>query len=1530
MDERFVTMHSLTQIIDRMYPEMITRQEVVKMLQMLKRHRKVSLKEIADLILYIADTSHREWNVEVILSGINESFESINWRGVYEKFVEEDLKIWNAEYLYTLVDCWVRVSGIITVPYEVFFRPWRNVENQIDFLRILLESDEKRTQVYSNIFFEKIVTKEEVHTSKFKKTLEYESNLNSVELFKCIRDLQARGLIDLVRAASPEYCALGLASVRPFCEDVFDDLFVSFCDSAASSFVLHMLFTKFQADILHVFRRVSDRISLTRILDIFLEHKMLPVVTEILEPKDLCFDIIILSSRRDHLNLEVWLSNNLDNCAEDFVDYLCRKLPLTGTGAAEPPKDDAEIFPFDRNLVGCVLSVLSEAKLSEALQLRVGEMKRRMLESSVLDRTSALDRATQFISEIINSHVGVDESIARLEALIRGDGQSLTFAKSVFGLLIDNYSSLYKLPNSDMLAVFFGELIKRRIFLKPFMKVALQLIKKSLSFPDREREYAFAFCILEVFLADNPEFFAEIESIETVRTSLIRKEMILVDESSQTGVELDTLLEVALNREGLAEYARNEDRDWKELCRRGDGKKKDVSVGIEAYLARFTTAGASESGSVDDGNAGGFPACGEEKYPRDLLLVFHMLRSLPKNQQFFMRLAEHEGPEFCSLLVSVGFKTLTNSFLYRIEDEAEYFRRLGTFLGALTIAKNKMISLDAFDFKSFILKCIEYRRITVCVYFTAHFLREGKRGILYVPHNPWLMAILDLLAELYVCTLVSIRTVISDVFEHFGLKMVVRPVTRTKEYLVKYVVSYDGVLRQVISAALDFSVREISNKVVRSSLGVTKVTAVQIFKRIIRGAAPDTACAGCSSKHDACEDAEACGGIAEFFRCGARNFFIFRNLFVNLSRALVHISAQEPLKASICGNVTHFLKLSMNELAPDEIYQIAMANLKGCCAFIEKVCVTQVNEIAPDVYKEMLRELETESSMRMCTEEENGPATIHNMVQQMGCVSNLDIISESRFVEKTHVRSIENAEYQEIKSYLLQLGRRMPLRRNNFIGDEWPLLLGENRDEHVKSVILFLESAPDRDAQCLSICKYLVGHAIKVGCRDAFLFDLIVRVFEISPKTKREVVGWLIYSDDSKRHNILLIRTFVEYDLINLEEFDQALSRSLKSDDLKAVSFVLDLLAALMLGSVQLCTVYDFIHTIETLNRMNDNPRVFDFFKHIELGMMKFADSSDTSFDTALKTIRLNAPPAAIRAAFSAKYTLNLPAAFKAAWHHFVLYTGAYRFFKVDLLAVLAKDALQPALKEALGLLVQAYSKRHYLFFMFFCRFLCKVLDEVDDTPENRVLFFKLLELLVPSSLPGFAAQFFEVIDHRFVTKFLARGEAFFLYRELLELLAANARYEQLVTAFFVKNNSFTKKYNLYLSYLCPSEYPALKNLFNQTRAGAVIEKASNPFFAAYYNLSKHLSVSTSYDILIDNLNEHNSVTIYALDRLASILDLAQGAHREEIVLALLIRRAAANTPQGIVLACEELFARPKIREIADRYNELFFKDSIK
>lgn len=197
MDSNIAT-YELKDILERKDPEHINKDFMIDILNKIKLKRKIGQKEIAKMILFMADFPERNWNIKSIMEGMKTNLEEVNWRDVYSCFLEEDFNIWSLDSLYVIIDCWVCISGIITVPYEIFFKKWKNARSQIYFIRLIIESDERKTQLYSNVFFNKIVKLKETRNSRFKNPMNYESTFNCVELFQCIKQLDSNILIEQI------------------------------------------------------------------------------------------------------------------------------------------------------------------------------------------------------------------------------------------------------------------------------------------------------------------------------------------------------------------------------------------------------------------------------------------------------------------------------------------------------------------------------------------------------------------------------------------------------------------------------------------------------------------------------------------------------------------------------------------------------------------------------------------------------------------------------------------------------------------------------------------------------------------------------------------------------------------------------------------------------------------------------------------------------------------------------------------------------------------------------------------------------------------------------------------------------------------------------------------------------------------------------------------------------------------------------------------------------------------------------------
>ncbi|RCH84773.1 hypothetical protein CU098_001795, partial [Rhizopus stolonifer] len=81
--------------------------------------------------------------------------------------------------------------------------------------------------------------------------------------------------------------------------------------------------------------------------------------------------------------------------------------------------------------------------------------------------------------------------------------------------------------------------------------------------------------------------------------------------------------------------------------------------------------------------------------------------------------------------------------------ERTLLKNLGAWLGGMTLAQNKPIVQKYIAFKELLLEGYDHNRLIVVIPFVCKVLEQGTKNTVFVPPNPWVMAILRLLVELY-------------------------------------------------------------------------------------------------------------------------------------------------------------------------------------------------------------------------------------------------------------------------------------------------------------------------------------------------------------------------------------------------------------------------------------------------------------------------------------------------------------------------------------------------------------------------------------------------------------------------------------------------------------------------------------------------------------------------------------------------------------------------------------------------------------
>ena len=1385
---------TLTQIIDNMYFN-ITKENMHNVFIKLKNTRNIEVDEIVDLLKFFVDTSYRNWPIKSILESLCSVFTFINWRNIYELVLDGNRKIGNVNCIKILIDCWTSIASSTTIPYDIFFSKAKiiNSNTTVAFYRIVIDNSSENINLANNIFLTKLISKDEFKT-KHKKTIEFDNNLNCVELFDGITHYKE--LVDIVKIQSSEYLILGILATINF-EFFFIDskldenteylvqttlnLLKNFFEGSTNQFIIHILLDKYKEKILLLLNKID--LNLTKTLDILLEHKCLQLVINTMVPFDFCFDIIILCSRRDHLNLEFFIVNNIRNI-DQFIDYFYKKIIKT---------TKEKLFPFNQAIIHTILKALNNRKNIDQELSPTSSKKLEEIKTIAIDGIQINDKATLFLSEIIQSNIKLEDALEKFDKLM-DEGDSI-IGKNIFNLLIENYNSLYKLANSEMIGSFLGHLIKRKIGLSPFINIAIDLIKKSLLTNVSNREHAFAFKILELFYNTNPDNFVELEEIDDIKLELIKKDLIIIDDTPQTPYELIKLIENIVK----IEIKINNFEKLKEHI------KRELSL-YNKIIYMSKNSPMIENISI----------CNVYPIP---IIIANILYNLQYNENIdllyeFVVLKEDI---LYNKVLFYSFEILNKLEMFSISNEEIFAGNLGEFLGKLILARNKVILLDTFDANNYILKSIEYRRISVCIYFLTNFLKQGINGMIYVPNNPWLMSILEILNELYFYSLVKIRVLIKDLFDLLGIKLYYKETKQIQHNLGLYnYLSFNGlqtseafntnfyIIKKVVSIAFDFSTRETASKLIKTTIETVNLIVDNSFQTIF--------CDQQVSKE--------------------QSFVLYKNLMINTLKMILSINTIDALKNSMYSNICHFFKLSLNIIPEDILFNLIADNVDICNDIIEKAAITLLEEQVECIYKKLINN-KNESAMYsqkivdfVANYIENEAGTCLNN-QTIKFMKQLPLLSTPEFYEKKSLRKIENNEYQEIKSFLIQLGRKIPIKKTNFIFEEFPNILNEDKYINFKKVLYYLENkSTNKDDDCISLTKYLIGHVLKNNIEEDFVFEFLYQIFLISNKTKKETVNWLIYSEDESK-NINLITKFIQYNFIFIEEYDQALAKFIMKDNTNEyLYFSLKLLKLLLLGEKVYCNIYNFIYTIEAISKKSDyNNECFEFLKEIEGCMMDFSINNEIQnnlFDELVT--KLNFSTSVINFSKELKNFLktdqfDFNSAMKSSWNHFVLYNGNYRFFKVDILAHLIKFLGIKYIYYSLEFLVQAYKRRMYLFNKFYCRFFIKWLDYINETPNEvqcyRSIILKILEIICPSNFPIFASQFIEIVNHEIFNS-INDSETMWIAIEIMKTLKYNEKYEKLIYDYFNTREFFLKKYSSYLNGICPDYCINLKNFIGK------------------------------------------------------------------------------------------------------------------
>jgi CCR4-NOT transcription complex subunit 1 len=84
-----------------------------------------------------------------------------------------------------------------------------------------------------------------------------------------------------------------------------------------------------------------------------------------------------------------------------------------------------------------------------------------------------------------------------------------------------------------------------------------------------------------------------------------------------------------------------------------------------------------------------------------------------------------------------------------LTSERSLLKNLGSWLGAITLARNKPILHRMLDCKELLYQGFETGRLIAVTPFVAKILEGAKNSVVFRPPNPWIMGLLSVFRSLY-------------------------------------------------------------------------------------------------------------------------------------------------------------------------------------------------------------------------------------------------------------------------------------------------------------------------------------------------------------------------------------------------------------------------------------------------------------------------------------------------------------------------------------------------------------------------------------------------------------------------------------------------------------------------------------------------------------------------------------------------------------------------------------------------------------
>ncbi|KAG9104806.1 hypothetical protein FRC06_009276 [Ceratobasidium sp. 370] len=543
----------------------------------------------------------------------------------------------------------------------------------------------------------------------------------------------------------------------------------------------------------------DNALNITRILDVAQDLKILDSLLDV-RPFDFALDVAALASRREYLNLDKWLADNIATHGSEFTHAVIAFLEVkvkgeiarNSVGGEQAP--ESRTMPLNPQTIAIFIRVLKNsgsALSSEDAEYFV-EIRNQCLQLhprlmnltpgsdaepgvAVVSFPSDVEQEVENIyKEMYEDKISIEQMVALLQrSKSSSNPRDLEVFACTVHTLFDEYrffARYYPARELQMTGYLFGSLIQYRLVDYIPLGIAIRYVLDAVRAPLDSNMFTFGVNALSQFKGRLWEWKALCHALLAIP-------------------------HLAEARPDLAEAAR------RGLVAEGPEPEPDgegVGGGQDQVVMAFTAlrpdvlpeseqtiAEPAEEASdkilfiVNNLAPSNFDAKLEEmrgrfkaEYARWFAryLVVERVSLEANNQGLYMRLleglvrepdAEEKEKDKGELeKVPLGRYVLHETYVHAAEllnaektmasaSERRVLKNLASWLGQLTLARNRPILHRNLSFKDLLLEGFDTDRLIVAIPFVCAVLEQCARSRVFVPPNPWLMAVVGLLAEFY-------------------------------------------------------------------------------------------------------------------------------------------------------------------------------------------------------------------------------------------------------------------------------------------------------------------------------------------------------------------------------------------------------------------------------------------------------------------------------------------------------------------------------------------------------------------------------------------------------------------------------------------------------------------------------------------------------------------------------------------------------------------------------------------------------------